>query len=137
MRCFESPDVSGARENAPPDGAPGGPPHAVQRRTAAAMRIRPLAERRTARAVEEVEASRIDRELHLVADPERRMRRELGDEIRLRSADGLLHLALRVRNRLLFAGERHGVDPEVREGAAAERLDELDARVNYREVGTF
>jgi hypothetical protein len=82
-----------------------------------------------------VEPSGIDRDGYHLAARESRVRRELRDEVRPRASDDRRFLVL-VRRRRGIRGERVRVriDPEVRDRAAAERLDELDAASQLRQV---
>src|SRR2546421_11472977 len=65
------------------------PPDAAATKTSAMTRARPLAERRTGLAVEEVHAGDVDRDRDPLGDAQHRVRRELGDEVRARRDDPL------------------------------------------------
>src|ERR671935_817807 len=111
---------------------------AVRPSATAAATPRPLPKRRTRRFVEEVEVLRLDRDRHLVAELQRDVRRERRDEVRPDADDGG---PVGARDRLFLLGrlalDAAGVDPEVRHGLAAERLDELDSRADRRQVAVI
>src|SRR5438270_7569573 len=104
-------------------------PDAAATRTSAMTRARPLAERRTGLAVEEVHAGDVDRDRDALGDAQHRVRRELGDEVRARRDDPLgarRHFSYFL---VLSFADRERVDLEVHDRLAPERFHELDLRV--------
>src|SRR5690349_15344188 len=144
MRCEARLLCAGGWESAVKTAPAGGP--AVERASetpknaaaaSAAAARNALAKRLTVGLIEEVQVLRVDGHADLVAELQVDVRRERRHEVRPRADDGLLALA----GQLLLLGCLLGldvprVDVEVRHRLAAERLDEIDARVDLRQVVT-
>ena len=136
--------TASAAARAPRAAAPVGGPAAVLRTgehatsaIAARAAIAQLAERRTRLPRRRSAGSSCrPRSATLVAEPQLDVRRERRDEVRARADDARLvrRLASSLLDRDRLALDLAGVDLEVRHRLAAERLDELDARVDLRQV---
>src|SRR3954451_10999154 len=141
MRCDASELCAGSCESAVSWAPAGGPlpvladalPSASTAKAAAAA----LTQRRTGCFVEEMQVAGVDCDADVVAEPELYVRRERGDEVRPRPHDAL-GVLVRSRERLVdrvgLALDLPRVDLEVRHRLAAEGLDELDPRLDLREV---
>ncbi len=125
--------------SAAPDGGPAAlvPAEPAVARTAAstatAKAAVALAERLTRVRVEEVQPADVDGDGNVRLEAEHDVRRELRDEVRPRTdralGDALLDLLAD-----LHVADRPCLDPEVGDRLGAERLDEIDARVERRQV---
>src|SRR3954454_23902576 len=142
MRCDASELCDGgcesARSCAPVGGPAADPAYALPSASAAVAARAQLTKRRTRCFVEEVQVARVHSNAHVVAEPELHVRREGRDEVRPR-ADHALLVLVSCRERLVdcvrLALALARVDLEVRHRLAAERLDQLDARLDLRQVG--
>src|SRR5436190_20344217 len=141
MRWLASDDCAGSPESAASAAPEGGPastrPDAVAAKstTPASAAIAQLAERSPTCLVEEMQILRVDRDRHDLPQLELDVRRERRDEVRTLSDDGLRVLG---REHLLLFGlvglDPARVDMEVGHRLAAERLDQVDARLDLRQV---
>src|SRR5512146_947421 len=130
------PGFASAASTAPRGGAgvPAPPPN-DSASAIAAQAASALAKRLTALRVEEVQLGRVDRDRDLLGQAELDVRRELRDQVGPRGDDALLAGRLLAHVLVLALADREGVDPEVDDRLAAERLHQLDARRDRRQLG--
>src|SRR6266545_6531334 len=139
MRSLASDDAGpGTANDAGGPAAGAVAPDAAATSAAAAAATSALAERLTRLGVEEVHARDVDCDRDDLLDLKLDVGRVLGDEVRPRRDHALVARRLLFLFFVLLAFAHHvGVDVEVHDRLAAERLDELDLGLERRQVGTL